>query len=88
MDYIYYALNKPFGISTFVSKENSNNNINTVQTDKKMRDNNDKYKNNEEKDALSLLPSCPLVFNIGRLDKDSTGLLIFTNDGRFYDYQY
>jgi len=35
-----------------------------------------------ERAASHLLPEKPEVFNIGRLDADSSGLLIFTNDGR------
>jgi pseudouridine synthase len=35
-----------------------------------------------EKSAYSYLPEVPKVFNIGRLDQDSSGLIIFTDDGR------
>lgn len=70
-DYIYYAYNKPIGIST--------------------------NKEPKSKDILSVtkfppLPNPPLsrrrennVFPIGRLDKDSHGLILMTNDGRVTD---
>ncbi len=41
------------------------------------------YDPNERNFARDLLdiPQKPLLFNVGRLDKDSVGLLLFTNDG-------
>ena len=41
------------------------------------------YDPNERNFARDLLdvPQKPLLFSIGRLDKDSSGLLLFTNDG-------
>jgi 23S rRNA pseudouridine2605 synthase len=33
--------------------------------------------------VLELVPEEPRVFPVGRLDRDTTGLLIITNDGRF-----
>lgn len=41
------------------------------------------YDPNERNFARDLLdiPQKPLLFNVGRLDKDSSGLLLFTNDG-------
>ncbi len=43
------------------------------------------YDPNEEKYARDLIGirDNNLLFNVGRLDKDSTGLLLFTNDGDF-----
>ena len=36
--------------------------------------------------ALDLLPPCPArLYNVGRLDYRSSGLIIFTNDGEFAD---
>jgi len=57
--YVYYAYNKPIGIST--NKENSG------------------------KDILKVTKFLFKVFPIGRLDKDSHGLIIMTNDGRVTD---
>ncbi len=58
-EYVYYAYNKPVGIST--------------------------NKDNDSKDILSVTKFPVPVFPIGRLDKDSRGLLIMTNDGRVTD---
>ena len=43
------------------------------------------YDPNEDKYARDLIGirDNRLLFNVGRLDKDSTGLLLFTNDGDF-----
>ncbi len=43
------------------------------------------YDPNEDKYARSLISirDNSLLFNVGRLDKDSSGLLLFTNDGDF-----
>ncbi len=57
--YVYYAYNKPVGIST-------NPEVNC-------------------KDILSSTKFPEKVFPIGRLDKDSHGLIIMTNDGRVTD---
>lgn len=37
----------------------------------------------ERETVLDLVPEEPRVFPVGRLDRDTTGLLIITNDGRF-----
>lgn len=58
-DYVYYAYNKPVGIST-------NPDINT-------------------KDILKVTKFKEKVFPVGRLDKDSHGLILMTNDGRVTD---
>lgn len=58
-EYVYYAYNKPIGVST--------------------------NKDNDSKDILSVTKFPVPVFPIGRLDKDSHGLLIMTNDGRVTD---
>jgi 23S rRNA pseudouridine2604 synthase len=57
-DFVYYAYNKPKGITTDSQKG--------------------------EKDILSSI-NIKGVFPIGRLDKDSEGLIILTNDGRITD---
>ncbi len=36
-----------------------------------------------EKEARTLIPLKERLYNVGRLDKDSSGLLLFTNDGVF-----
>lgn len=56
---IYYAYNKPIGIST--------------------------NKDSSAKDILSETKFPTKVFPVGRLDKDSHGLIIMTNDGRITD---
>jgi 23S rRNA pseudouridine2604 synthase len=56
---VYYAYNKPVGIST--------------------------NKDSEAKDILETTKFPNKVFPIGRLDKDSHGLIIMTNDGRVTD---
>jgi 23S rRNA pseudouridine2604 synthase len=58
-EYVYYAYNKPTGIST--------------------------NKDSGAKDILSVTKFPTSVFPIGRLDKDSHGLIIMTNDGRVTD---
>lgn len=58
-EYVYYAYNKPVGIST-------NPDIKT-------------------KDILQVTKFKEKVFPIGRLDKDSRGLILMTNDGRVTD---
>lgn len=57
--YVYYAYNKPTGISTNPQPG--------------------------AKDILQVVKFPTKVFPIGRLDKDSHGLLIMTNDGRVTD---
>ena len=58
-EHIYYAYNKPVGIST--------------------------NKDGEALDILSVTKFETKVFPVGRLDKDSHGLIIMTNDGRVTD---
>lgn len=58
-EYVYYAYNKPIGVSTNPEKNT--------------------------KDILKITKFPHKVFPIGRLDKDSHGLLILTNDGRITD---
>ncbi len=58
-EYVYYAYNKPVGISTNPDKGS--------------------------KDILSTTRFPTRVFPIGRLDKDSHGLILMTNDGRVTD---
>ena len=58
-NYVYYAYNKPIGISTN-PEPNS-------------------------KDILKVTKFPIKVFPVGRLDKDSHGLIIMTNDGRITD---
>lgn len=40
----------------------------------------------KRKTAVSLLPAIPKVFPVGRLDINTTGLLLLTNDGDFSNY--
>jgi 23S rRNA pseudouridine2604 synthase len=58
-DYVYYAYNKPVGISTNPDAGS--------------------------KDILSTTKFPTKVFPVGRLDKDSHGLILLTNDGRVTD---
>ncbi|MDD3662707.1 MAG: pseudouridine synthase [Candidatus Pacebacteria bacterium] len=58
-EFVYYAYNKPIGIST--------------------------NKDSSAKDILSKTKFPTKVFPVGRLDKDSYGLIIMTNDGRITD---
>lgn len=58
-NYVYYAFNKPVGISTNPEPRS--------------------------KDILKTTKFPTKVFPIGRLDKDSHGLIILTNDGRITD---
>lgn len=58
-NYVYYAFNKPVGISTNPEPRS--------------------------KDILKTTKFPTKVFPIGRLDKDSHGLIILTNDGRVTD---
>jgi 23S rRNA pseudouridine2604 synthase len=71
-EYVYYAYNKPVGIST--NPEPNSKNILAVTK------------------FPTPLPNPPLgrrrenhIFPVGRLDKDSHGLIILTNDGRVTD---
>ncbi len=56
-NYVYYAYNKPVGITT--NKDNQ-----------------------DDKNILEFTKFPTKVFPVGRLDKDSHGLIIMTNDGR------
>lgn len=58
-EYVYYAYNKPIGISTNPEPKS--------------------------KDILRVISLPKKVFPIGRLDKDSHGLILLTNDGRITD---
>ncbi len=58
-EYVYYAYNKPIGISTNPEPKS--------------------------KDILSTTKFSEKVFPVGRLDKDSHGLILLTNDGRITD---
>ncbi|USN57950.1 MAG: hypothetical protein H6767_06425 [Candidatus Peribacteria bacterium] len=40
----------------------------------------------EGQTVVDLVPVAERVFPIGRLDKDTTGLIILTNDGRLTNY--
>ncbi len=64
--YVYFAYNKPIGIST--NKDNDGKHILGVT-----------------KFTLKDSTQVQKVFPIGRLDKDSHGLIILTNDGRIVD---
>lgn len=70
-DYRYFAFNKPLGVITH-SPQMGEKDIKQSLSEKKDRG-----------DLPSNVPSD--VFPIGRLDKDSSGLLILTNDGRVTD---
>ena len=59
-EYVYYAYNKPIGITTNPDEKGT-------------------------KDIISTTKFPVRVFPIGRLDKDSHGLIIMTNDGRITD---
>src|SRR5665213_3195608 len=61
-DYIYYAYNKPVGVTT-----------------------NPDEASKDSKDILKVTRFPVRVFPVGRLDKDSHGLIIMTNDGRVTD---
>lgn len=68
--YSYFAYNKPVGVITHSPQEGEKDiKQNTAEAEKKA--------------GLSALPQD--VFPIGRLDKDSSGLIILTNDGRVTD---
>ncbi len=41
------------------------------------------FDNHADKLVTELVPALPTVFPVGRLDKNSTGLIILTNDGEF-----
>jgi len=58
-EYVYYAYNKPIGISTNPEPKT--------------------------KDILQVAKFPTKVFPVGRLDKDSHGLILMTNDGRVTD---
>ena len=70
--YKYFAYNKPRGIITHSAEENQIQG--TAKGDK----------NTRVKDIKEVVPVAG-VFPIGRLDKDSSGLMILTDDGRLTD---
>lgn len=70
--YVYFAYNKPVGIITHSPQEGEKDIKQAVETAPEMRG------------TPSGIPMRD-VFPVGRLDKDSSGLLILTNDGRVTD---
>src|SRR3989338_4666411 len=69
----YYAYNKPRGIITHSPQGADRPGIGTCRRD-------------EEEDIAMILPAnLKNVFPVGRLDKDSFGLIILTDDGRIVD---
>ena len=73
----YYAYNKPRGIITHSPQGADRAGIRFYQI---------ACRRDEEEDILMILPQAlKNVFPVGRLDKDSFGLIILTDDGRIVD---
>ena len=76
--YRYFAYHKPRGIITHSAEENQTNG-GKDRNEKKREE-----KENRVKDIKEVVPIAG-VFPVGRLDKDSSGLMILTDDGRLTD---
>jgi pseudouridine synthase len=89
--FAYFAFNKPIGMTTGIEKENTP--VVAKYIDPSLGRNNVRLhiKRKEKelpKDIIASLPKelhALKLFPIGRLDKDSHGLIILTNDGRVTD---
>lgn len=77
-NFFYLALNKPAGIECTCSRETEGNLIDFLENNPKFQELRSKFTNSSTASRAEELRLYP----IGRLDKNSRGLIILTNDGK------